>query len=131
MTAPALRHLTAETGHERLSPLSEVEADVLEQVRPVLQEAIKHGDRRHVGAGWWIEAELEAGRLAYRLYGAPDGPELAACTLTRGAGRVPPLLEVSIRGMLRAQLDGLVTVEQAGMAGDLERCVAWAWLAGQ
>ena len=43
---------TIDTGQERLAPLSEVEPDILAQLWPLVQEAIKSGQRIHVGAGW-------------------------------------------------------------------------------
>ena len=50
---------TIETGQERLSPLSEEEPDILAQLWPLVREAIKSGQRVHVGAGWWCRATVE------------------------------------------------------------------------
>ena len=42
---------TIDTGQERLARLSEVEPDILAELGPLLREAIKSGQRVHVGAG--------------------------------------------------------------------------------
>ena len=68
---------TIDTGQERLTPLFEVDLDILAQLRPLVREAIKSGQRVHVGGGWWcrvtsdkgrLEAELLPGRRARRWY---------------------------------------------------------------
>ena len=125
-----LIHRTLETSHERRSPLAEVEPDILEGLRPLLVESVKHSRRVHVGADWWIEATVDQGRLRFRLAVAADGPALVDCRVTRGVGSVQPLLVVSVAALLRGAADGEVSTEQVAMADDLERCVAWAWLVG-
>ena len=54
-----LRHVTVDTGHERRSPLSEVDPDIMEQLKALLTESIKFGKPMHVGAGFWVLAVLE------------------------------------------------------------------------
>ena len=44
---------TIDTGQERLTALFEVDPDILAQLRPLVREAIKSGQRVHVGGGWW------------------------------------------------------------------------------
>jgi len=128
VTAPALRHLTAETGHERLSPLSEVEADVLEQVKPLLREAIKSGQPLHVGAEYWVAACEDGGRLAASIWhGAALGDPLVSLTVTRATGDALPLLEVRLVAV--ADPRARVSPHVVGALANLERCVAWAWLA--
>ena len=98
---------TIDTGQERLSPLSEVEPDILAKLRPLVREAVKSGQPVHVGANWWCRAT----------------------TVTPGKGDAPALLEVKAANLLQAAAHGQVTESQADMAGDLARCLVWAWLA--
>lgn len=129
--ATDLRHRTLETGHERVLPLAEAEPDVLEQLRPLLHEAIKGDAPVHVGGDYWMTASLDGGRLKVRIWHTePSGPPLVEMTVTRGVGReVLPLLEVSIAGLQQAVADGRPPPKDVVAAlEDLERCLAWAWL---
>ena len=119
---------TIETGQERLSPLSEEEPDILAQLWPLVREAIKSGQRVHVGAGWWCRATVEQERLEADLLPWAEGAPLVAMAVTPGEGDAPALLEVAVAGLLQAATHGRVTEAQVGMAGDLARCLAWAWL---
>ena len=133
-----LLHKTIETGHVRQSLRREVDPDILAALRPLVSEAVKHSKRPvHVGAGWWIRAELDGGRLAFDLAGDRSGPWVYSCTVTRADGPArPALLEVSIAGMSewvrgkRGPAEIERAVELSMQAGDLERCIAWAWLVG-
>ena len=62
-----------DTGQERLGPLSEVNPDILAQLRPLVREAIKSGQRVHVGGGWWCRANVDQGRLEAELLPWSDG----------------------------------------------------------
>ena len=123
-----LIHRTLETGHERVFPLSEVEPGVLEQLRPLVQEGIKSGQPLHVGANYWIAACEDGGRLVASIWhGAALGDPLVSMTVTRASGDALPLLEVLLVGVANPR--ARVSPEVAGALGDLERCVAWCWLA--
>ena len=119
---------TIDTGQERLSPLCEVDPDTLAELRPLVREAIKSGQRMHVGAGWWCRATVEQERLEAELLPWASGPPLVSMTVIPGEEDGPAVVEVSVAGLLQAAAHGRVTEAQAGLADDLARCVAWAWL---
>lgn len=58
---------TIETGQQRLSPMSEVEHDIVAQLRPLVREAIKSGQRVHVGGWWWCRITADQDRLKGEL----------------------------------------------------------------
>ena len=118
-----LNHRTKQTGHTRRSPLSEVEPAILEQLRPVVAEAIKGGQPRHVGADFWIRAREDGGRLVASVW---HGDPLVTMTVTRATGDAPPLLEVRLVAVADPRVR--VSPDVVGALGDLERCLAWAWL---
>ena len=122
---------TIDTGQERLAPLSEVDPDLLAQLWPPVREAIKSGQRLHVGAGWWCRATVEEERLEAELLPWSEGPALVSMTVTPGEGDRPPVLELGVAGLLQAATHGRVTKSQADVAANLARCLAWAWLASQ
>ena len=126
-TTRSLIHRTVETGHVQPSPLADVDPDILEQIRPLLHEAIKGDVPVHVGADYWITASLDDGQLhVWIWYTEPRGEPLVTMTVTRGVGCVTPVLEVSITS-LPAVAPG---VGPAGVQAleDLEQHLAWAWL---
>ena len=120
---------TIDTGQERLARLFEVNPDILAQLRPLVREAIKSGQRVHVGAGWWCWATVEEERLEAELLPWSEGPALVSMTVTPGEGDRTPVLELGVAGLLQAATHGRVTKSQADVAADLARCLAWAWLA--
>ena len=119
---------TMETGEERLSPLSEMDPDILAELWPLMREAIKSGQRVHVGGGWWCRANVEQERLEAELVPWAEGSPLVSVTVTPGEGDAPALLEVAVADLLQAAAHGRVTEAQVGMADELARCLAWAWL---
>ncbi|MYC82126.1 MAG: hypothetical protein F4X19_08550 [Acidobacteria bacterium] len=122
---------TIDTGQERVAVLSEVEPDMLAQLGPLLREAIKSGQRVHVGAGWWCRAAVEQKRLEAELLRWVSGPALVSMRITPGKGDRPPILELGVADLLQAATHGRVTESQAGLARELARCLAWAWLERQ
>ena len=91
--------------------------------------------------GWWLRAETVTGRLHASLWlsrrvgesqlpvvPASASPPHVTLTVTRSSSlEVRPVMEASIAGI--AALDDTDLLEQAAAeAGDLERCMAWAWL---
>ena len=129
MTAAVLLHRTAGTGHERLWPRSEVEPLIVEQLRPVVAEALKSARPLHVGAGFWVRAAEEAGRLQADIWhGEAQGSPLVRMRVAPAAGRDGvPLLEVWLAGVADPGVS--VAAEAVAALGELGRCLAWAWLA--
>ena len=92
-------------------------------------------------SGWWLRAETESGRLQASLWlsrrvgesrlpvvPASASPPHVTLTVTRTSSpEARPVMEANIAGI--AGLDDTDLLEQAAAeAGDLERCVARAWL---
>ena len=119
---------TIDTGQERLTPLFEVDLDILAQLRPLVREAIKSGQRVHVGGGWWCRVTADQGRLEAELLPWAEGPALVLMTVTPGEGDRRPVLELEVGDLLQAATQGRVTESQAGMAAELARCLTWGWL---
>ena len=121
-----LIHQTLETGHERLSPVSEAVGDGLALLRPLVREALKHVQPLHVGAAFWMQAADDAGRLEAKIWHGPEpiGPPLVEVSILRPdpAAHCLPVLQVSISNLSEADPDVTATL------GDIERCLAWVWL---
>lgn len=120
---------TIETGQERVLRLSEVEPDVLAQLRPLVREAIKSGQPVHVGANWWCRVRVDQSRLEAELLPWAEGRPLVSMTVTPGEEDRAPVLELGVAGLLQAATHERVTESQARQVRDLARCVGWAWLA--
>ena len=137
-----LIHRVLEAESVRFSPKSEVDPEVLIWLYPLIAEGLATGDCVPImESGWWLRAETVDGRLQASLWlsrrvgdsplpvvPAPASPPHVTLTVTRsGSPEDRPVMETSIAGI--AALDDTDLLEQAaGEAGDLERCVAWAWL---
>lgn len=117
-----------DTGQEQALRLCEVDPDILAQLWPPVREAIKSGQRVHVGGGWWCQATVEQERLEADLLPWAEGSPLVSMTVTPSEGDAPALLEVMVGVLLQAATHGRVTEVQVGMADELARCLAWAWL---
>ena len=111
-----LNQRTIDTGQERLSPLSEMDPDILAQLWPLVRESIKSGQRVHVGAGWWCRATVEQERLEADLLPWAAGLPLVSMTVTPGEGDAPALLEVAVAGLLQAATHGRVTEAQVDLS---------------
>ena len=139
---PVLIHRVLEAGSVRFSPKSEVDPQVLIWLYPLIAEGIATGDCVSLmESGWWLRAETVSGRLQAALWLSrrvgdsqlpvvppSTSPPHVTLTVTRsGSPEGRPVMEASIAGI--AALEDTDLLEQAaGEAGDLERCVAWAWL---
>ncbi len=137
-----LIHRILEAESVRFSPKSEVDPQVLIWLYPLIAEGLATGECVPLmESGWWLRAETVSGRLQASLWlsrrvGESQLPVVPASalpphvtlTVTRsGSPEGRPVMEASIAGI--AALDDTDLLEQAaGEAGDLERCVAWAWL---
>jgi len=124
-----LRHVTVDTGHERRFPLSEVNPDIMEQLKPLLTESIKFGKPMHVGAGFWVLAVLEKATTlrADIWHGGPEGQPLVSMSVT-GADSMQDLPTARVRLESLHDPKRTVSPEVVGALGDLERCLAWTWL---
>ena len=137
-----LIHRVVEAGSVRFSPKSEVDPQVLIWLYPLIAEGLATGDCVPLlESGWWLRAETVSGRLQAslwlsrrvgesRLPVVPDSasPPHVTLTVTRSSSpEARPVMGASIAGI--ASLDDTDLLEQAAAeAGDLERCLAWAWL---
>lgn len=108
---------------------------------PLIAEGLATGDCVPImESGWWLRAETVSGRLQASFWlsrrvgesqlpvvPAPASPPHVTLTVTRsGSPEGRPVMEASVAGI--AALEDTDLLEQAaGKAGDLERCVAWAW----
>ena len=99
----ALIQRTMDTGQERLSPLSEVEPDILARLRPLVREAIKSGQPVHVGASWWCGITVEEERLEAELLPWAEGPLLVSMAVSPSKGNAPTLVEVEAATCSRRQ----------------------------
>lgn len=116
---------------------AEVGADVLEALAPVVREALETDAWADVcGSGWYLAACVDAGRLKFRLaVGIPKPGEAAPirCKLWPGTRARCPVLDVDLPtganpDPARAAAFVALGPERLQEAGDLERCIAWAWL---
>ena len=137
-----LIHRILEAESDRSSPKSEVDPQVIVWLGPLIAQAVATGECLPLlETGWWLRAKTVSGRLHVSLWlshclgesSLPVVPAAAALphvtlTVTRPSSpEGQPLMEASIVGI--AALDDTDLLEEAaGDAGDLERCVAWAWL---
>ena len=137
-----LIHRVLEAESVRFSPKSEVDPDVLIWLYPLIAEGLATGECVPImESGWWLRAETVSGRLQASLWlsrgvgesqlpvvPAAAAPPHVTLTVTRsGSPEGRPVMEASIAGILTLEDTDLLE-QAAGEAGDLERCVAWAWL---
>ena len=137
-----LIHRVLEAESVRYSPKSEVDPEVLIWLYPLIAEGLATGQCVPImESGWWLRAETVSGRFQASLWlsrrvgesqlpvvPASASPPHVTLTVTRsGSPEGRPVMEASVAGI--AALEDADLLEQAaGEAGDLERCVAWAWL---
>lgn len=88
-----LRHITVESRREMISGRAQVDDWAVEQLAPVVKQAVNSGRRAQVLDGYWIQCELKDGGLAVAIGHASELYRLAR------------------------------------ELNDLERSIAWAWLA--
>ena len=137
-----LIHRVLEAGSVRFSPKSEVDPQVLIWLYPLIAEGLATGECVPImESGWWLRAETVSGRLQASLWlsrrvgesqlpvvlASAAPPQVTLAVTRSGSPEGRPVIEASIAGI--AALEDTDLLEQAaGEAGDLERCVAWAWL---
>ena len=127
-----LIHRILEAGADRCSPRSEVDPQVLIWLYPLIAEGLATGDCVPLmESGWWLPRgnRVRTPPGVSLAVPAPAASPHVTLTVTRsGSPEGRPVMEASIAGI--AALDDTDLLEQAAAeAGDLERCLAWAWLA--
>ena len=119
-----LRYLRIQSGQESRSPLADADRGIIETLRPLLAEAIKHERATHVGGDYWIRSFIDHGRLRFEIGSEGLPPALVEVKVTRPAPGTdgPPLLAISFAD-LNAFYPGTVAAFE-----DVARSLAWAWL---
>ncbi len=132
MSRRELRHITVESGRELISGRDQMDDWAIEQLTPVLRQAIESGRRTPVLGGYWIQCQLKDGGLAVGIGHEAAGERiLVSMTVQPACADDLPALRVRTVG-LQAQLAtgaGSELYRIAGELSDLERSIAWAWLA--
>ena len=120
--ADRLRHITAESGHEVISPRADVDAAVIELLRPLVARAIDTGERVDIPAGYWIQAEeREIATLAVGIGHSDTGADVrVSMVVSRGPSHRLPVLRVGTGAQALRRI--------ASELGDLDKCIAWAYL---
>ncbi len=140
--SPELVHRLAEARAQARYPRSAADGAMLAWLPPVLDQALASGEPTPLcDTGWWIRCSVYLGRLRCQLWRVqwsraaglpvPDPAETphVRLTVTAAQGDVPPLLESSRTGIMA--IPNLVLADLAASeAPELERSIAWAWLAG-
>ena len=125
-----LTHTTITSGHSRISPRAEVSDDIIEMLKPLLKTAIarqKRGSKAHVEiapSDWYIRAREAKDRQSIVIglwWGMPSGDAMIETRITLHS-ETESLCEVWL-----TRPDAL-TPAAAFQAGDIERCMAWAWI---
>ena len=132
MNRQDLRHIIVESGRELISGRGQADDWAVEQLTPVVKQAVKSGRRTPVLGGYWIQCQLRDGGLAVAIGHAAAGEKiLISMTVQPARPHDLPVLRVRTVG-LHAQLAtgaGSELYRLAGELNDLERSIAWAWLA--
>jgi hypothetical protein len=123
-----LDHYTIDTGQVRQSPRSEVSDDVIAQLAPLLEP----GDHPLPGpTGYRVRTLIDGGTL-YATVSRAGGGDLVSvivCTDQKTAGRAGDGAKLSVPCCLVKMHLGIAHAPAAaGWLGDLERCLAWAWI---
>jgi len=127
-----LHHLTVESGHTRISPRSEVSDEVVEMLTPLLRLAIdrqRAGNSTHVTlspSDWYIRATEQKDRQNVTIglwWGMTTGDAMIEMDID---------IDTSDQDTARCRVwitrPKALTPNAAFEAGDLERCLCWAWL---
>lgn len=146
-----INHLTINTGHVRRSPKSEAPDDVTRRLLPTILAALKGSRVKVTGTDCTMTAGATGTALSVAVYGRPvnetenplilftvatdkesskiawDGLWHVAPGMVPGIQKIdippaPPWISVLVCAGFMMELDF------ASMAGDFERCVAWAWI---
>ena len=132
MSRRELRHITVENGRELISGRDQMDDWAIERLTPVLRQAIESSLRTPVLGGYWIQCELGDGGLAVDIGHAAAGEELLiSMTVQPALADELPVLRVRTVGLQAQLATGAASdlYRIAGELSDLERSIAWAWLA--
>ena len=123
-----LRHVTIETANKAVTLRSDVQEDMIARTKPLVQGALAG---RHVAfppTGFSFEATEQDGVLHGTIYHRWFGPIHITVTPPERDGEAA-YLDVSITALLDSARAGTSNHDDIRVVGDLERCIAWAWLA--
>lgn len=127
-----LNHYTITTGHNRVSPRSEVTAEVIAALQPLLSS----GEHAMPGPpGYRVRVTIDGSALAatvrrgdsplVTVLVCPDATALARATRATGAipsvPLSPPVLLIDVHPTASGD-------PSLSWLGDFERCLAWAWI---
>ena len=130
-----IRHSTHETNHITTTLRGEVSDKTLKILMPLVRHAIDTGDRTAIPpTRFWLEASEES-RCLMAAMGTEDGALAHMTVRPPKVDGAPAAVEVNISGLIvaireRRLLAGKSLEEVSLSLGDMERCVAWAWLVG-
>ena len=130
--AGRLRHITVESGHEAITGRADVDDAVIDQLRPLVQQALDTGADVDIPGGYWMRAELRDGDLAcgigHEIGG--EGAIIAGMRVQAAGDEQFAVLTASMGGLAVLCMEGapLRALQVAGELADLERCIAWTWL---
>lgn len=154
---PYLQHMTLDTGDMRYSPRGEVDDDIVAVLRPIVAAALAGGivELPRVGdADLRLQMASEGGAtmLAQIWAVTPDGEDRSVVSfgvaMTARAG-TPHWRRLHATALTPLATDGLsppaapwlaarlepgaasLSARDLMMLGDLERCLAWAWIESQ
>lgn len=120
--ADRLRHITAESGHEVISPRADADDAVIELLRPLVARAVNTGERVDIPGGYWIQAEeREIATLAVGIGHSDTGADVrVSMVVSRGPSHRLPVLRVRTGAKELRRITSEL--------GDLDKCIAWAYL---
>lgn len=136
-----LLHRTIETGHARDSFRHEVDDDIIEILRDSIRACLEMAPGHAIeirpdtmpddAPTWHLAAALDGGHLtAWLWYGEVAGigdPCITMQVRPVSGGEYAAILDAGMAGI--ALLPDAWQETAALQAGDIERCIAWAWLA--
>ncbi|WP_371346111.1 hypothetical protein [Ancylobacter sp. IITR112] len=148
MTSRYIKHITLNTGHSVQSPRAGVRDDIVNLLRPVLRNAIEsHALTPLVYGALNVSLRATSGgaHAMITLFDDASGHPIITMTVatrSRGATGLWEMLHRDFAGMDTdpsvpplAPWCGVVLLpalplrpDALGWAGDLERCLAWAWM---
>lgn len=125
--ADRLRYITVESSHEAISRRADVDDSVIDVLRPLVARAIDTGQQVDIPGGYWVQTresrdgEPADGVLAVVIGHSDTGADVqVSMVVVRGPSHRLPVLRV------RTGTKALRRI--ARELGDLDRCIAWAFL---
>jgi hypothetical protein len=129
VTAASLCHYTVDTGRRYQSPRSEVGAEVIAQLAPLLVE----GDHPLPGpTGYRARILIDGSTLYATVKRAGGGDLISVIVLTEEKAAAKATIEgLNLTApccLVKLHLGMAHCPQSAGWLGDLARCLAWAWI---